>query len=193
MIKYVGYFTNTGTYPLDFKVLAESMNALGLTYDYIEIADTGSWLSNCARKSGIMLDFVRKYQGQKIVYIDVDAIVITPPTVYFESLKCDIAAHMFADSVLASGVIFFNCNKATEALCERWVELCRLYPKVLPDGREAWDQRVLQMAIKELNTNFAPLMPQYNWITGLSQRRYPNVAPVILSTRGALKNIPGST
>jgi len=62
----------------------------------------------------------------------------------------------------------------------------------LPNGKDAWDQRTLKMAIKRISgLKFVELPQEYTWIVELTSRHCPGLNPIILHTRGAkrFKNI----
>ena len=189
--EFFGYYT-PGPYERDARVLIESLDALGLRHNIRAVPSRGSWQANTQLKAEIVHDTLASGDpGRRWCYIDVDSIIIHHPTL-LDSIDADIAAVMFRGSILLSGVVMFQDNARTLACVNRWIELNRLYPERLPDGREAWDQRTLQMAIAETGVKFAALPPEYNYMPGLSQREYPGINPVILATRGALKYQDGA-
>lgn len=187
---FFGYYT-PGPYERDARVLIESLDALGLRHNIRAVPSRGSWQANTQLKAEIVADEIATATADRLCYVDVDSIIIHRPTL-LDTIDADIAAVMFRGSILLSGVVMFHDNGRTLACVERWIELNRLHPERLPDGREAWDQRTLQMAIAETGVKFAALPPEYNYIPGLSQREYPGLNPIILATRGALRNQDGA-
>lgn len=187
MTTFFGYYT-PGPYEREAAVLIESLDALGLPHQIRAVPSRGSWQANTQMKAEIVRDVLGHGDpGWRWCYIDVDSIVLARPAV-LDTVEADIAAVMFNGRILLSGVVLFNDNARTLACVNRWAELCRQYPTTLPDGRESWDQRVLQMAIRETpGLKFAELPPAYNYMVGLSQKAYPGISPVILATRGALR------
>lgn len=190
---FVGYYTVGTPYALEAAVLRESLDALGYPHHLIAVDPRGSWQKNTQMKAEVVAGFLEKYDGRRICYIDVDSIVLGNP-VLARTVDADIAAVRFAGDgkgcagELLSGVVMFRANDATRALVQRWREINAEFPDKLPDGRPAWDQRTLDLAIRRTGTSFAELPPAYNYIVGLSQKTYPGVAPIILATRGALKH-----
>jgi hypothetical protein len=69
-----------------------------------------------------------------------------------------------------------------------WIALNAKYPDKLPNGRDAWDQRTLEMAIQATpGVRFAELPDEYDWIPGITARQRPGLNPVIVMTRGAYR------
>lgn len=184
---FIGYYTINTPYEMEAAVLRESLDALGYPHDLLAVNPRGSWQKNTQMKAEIVAGFLEKYPGRRLCYIDVDSIVLGNP-VLARTVDADIAAVRFNGQELLSGVVMFQANDAGRACVNRWRQINAAYPDKLPDGRWAWDQRTLDMAIQESGVRFAELPPEYNYIVGLSQKQYPGVHPVILATRGALKH-----
>ncbi len=56
------------------------------------------------------------------------------------------------------------------------------------EGTEAWDQRLLDLAIKENpRAAFRKLPPEYCYIVGKSKLLFPELNPIILHTLGGLR------
>ena len=115
------------------------------------------------------------------------SVMISAP-ILLDDIEADIAAVHFANQrELLSGTVYLgNTAKCNEAV-DRWIEINEKYPVKLPNGRDAWDQRTLEISIKETpGFNFVELPQSYTWIIGLTQKKCPNEThPVIMHTRGA--------
>lgn len=186
---FVGYYTVGTPYENEADSLRVSLDGLGLAHDITGIDNRGDWQKNTQAKSDVLLSFIDKYPNRKLVYVDVDAFVLKKPVLFWD-LSCDIACTLFNNSELLSGTIFFQATAKVRWLFQRWQELNRQYPLALPDGRAAWDQRTLHMAIKEFagQIDFRELPQAYTYIVELSQKKYPDVEPIILHTRGSMRH-----
>jgi len=180
----VGYYTRNTPYEKEAIVLKESIEACGYEHDIVAVDSLGSWQQNTQMKGTIIHDALIKH-NRPILYLDVDAIMIHPPLI-LDDLDCDIAAvHYHGTTELLSGTVYFQ--PTAMPIVSRWIELNTTFPETLPDGRLAWDQRTLELAIKESGCSFTELPQEYTWITGMTQVRCPELNPVILHTRGALR------
>lgn len=180
----IGYYTVDTPYELEARKLIVSLEALGYEHDLLPVENLGSWQKNTQFKAQVVEQMLLKHQ-RPILYLDVDAVMVQKP-VLLDGLSCDIAAVHFADTTeLLSGTVYFTPQ--SKPVVKRWQEINEAYPEKLPDGRLAWDQRTLRLAIKELQAHFVELPQEYTWIVELTQKRFPGLAPVILHTRGALR------
>lgn len=180
----VGYYTVGTPYELEARKLKVSLEALEYDYHIMPVENLGSWQKNTQYKAQVIEQMLVKY-NRPILYLDVDAVMVQPP-VLLDAIDCDIAAVFFANTTeLLSGTVYF----APSALptVKKWQEINAKYPETLPDGRLAWDQRTLRLAIIETGCRFVELPQEYTWIVELTQKRFPGLAPVILHTRGALR------
>jgi hypothetical protein len=180
----VSYYTVNTPYENEAELLKLSLHSVGCSYAICGVENRGSWQRNTQMKAEFIRLMLDAYKTA-IVYLDVDAIVVKYPKA-FDTLKCDIAAVHFADTrELLSGTVYFAGTPACVKTVDRWIELNAEHPEVLPDGRVAWDQRTLALAIKEVNPAFIELPQSLTWIAELTQKRCPNVDPIIMHTRGA--------
>lgn len=191
MPTFIAYYTKKTPYEKEAAVLEESLKALNLPYYFYAIKDLGSWQANTQVKAEIIRRALESGKWNHICYVDVDAIVIHRPVflLRLRHLPIDIAAYVCPSGCWKSGTVYFAVNDRTKRLVSRWIEINKKYPIDLPDGRPAWDQRTLQMAWEETReTGFEPLPPEYVYVVGYSQEAHPEVNPIILHTRGALKH-----
>lgn len=194
MVPIIAYYTSNSSYENDAIVLKENLDALKLKHDIHEFPCAGSWQANTQLKA----NFIRQWMENNpdvpyFVYLDVDALVIKQP-IWFDQLaeqNTQFAAVIFNNSVLLSGTLFFANNKTTRDLVDDWIALNKKYPTTLPDGREAWDQRTLHMAVKsklKKGVDWVEMPLGYTFMIGLTQTRYPDITdPVIVHTRGHLR------
>jgi hypothetical protein len=195
----VGYFTEDTPYEGEAKVLEKSLETHGYEYNLEGVKNLGSWQRNTQYKAQYIADMLETYPGERLVYLDVDAIVVHPLTAIEElSDEVDIAAvHYAKTNELLSGTVYFSGSEACQDVVDKWLMLNIMYPEVIPAaapgnvfGREmeAWDQRTLQMAINETpECLFEELPQEYTWIVELTDKYQKGLNPVIMHTRGAKK------
>jgi len=182
----IAYYTVDTPYEDEAEVLKISLESVGYSYLVCGVPNLGSWQKNTQYKSIFIRDMLERFFGKPLLYLDVDAIMIKPP-VLLDNLKADIAAVHFSNgSELLSGTLWLGNTKQCNRVIEKWIRLNEQFPETLPNGKQAWDQRTLEMAIKRIQgINFVELPQGYTYIVELTQRRCPNVDPVIMHTRGA--------
>lgn len=187
----IGFFTVNTPYEHEAETLKLSLQPHKYDHDIVGVPNLGSWQKNTQYKARFVMDMLNKHPSRSLLYLDVDCIMIQPPLVLDDlNGSVDIAACHFADSnELMSGTVWFSNSGLCRHVVEKWIEFNRLYPDVLPDKRTpAWDQRTLEMAIKSTpGTRFLELPQAYTYVTELTQKRFPNLVPVILHTRGAYR------
>jgi hypothetical protein len=182
------YYTIDTPYEKEAQSLKQSLKALKIPYLLCGIRDQGDWQKNTQAKAVVFSEIVHTYDRFKLLYLDVDAIMVQHP-VALENIQADIAAvHFAGGSELLSGTVLFGNTSVCKDVVRRWMEINAQHPINLPDGRAAWDQRTLEMAIKEnASCRFVELPQEYTWITELTQKHRPGLAPVIMHTRGAYR------
>lgn len=183
----VGFYTVMTPYEKEKDVLKLSLESLGYSYFFGGVQNQGSWQKNTQYKARFMEWVLANIPGP-VLYLDVDAIMVQPP-VLLDTIQADIAAVHFSNTTeFLSGTVYFSNSPVCKEVVQRWIALNAKYPVKLPDGRPAWDQRTLEMAIRETpGCKFVELPQEYTWITELTQKRYPGLAPVIMHTRGAYR------
>lgn len=183
----IGYFTVDTPYEHEADVLKISLESLGYGYLVCGIPNQGSWQKNTQIKARFIQRMLGEHPGKPLLYLDVDAIMVQPP-VLLDTIRADLAAVHFIKprGELLSGTLYLGNTPRCNEVVQRWISLNEQYPETLPNGKEAWDQRTLAMAIKRTaGLRFVELPQEYTWITELTQRHYPGLNPVIMHTRGA--------
>jgi len=182
----IGYFTIDTPYEHEAETLKLSLETCGFEYDIRGVPNLGSWQKNTQYKAHVIKERLQESPGKRLLYLDVDAIMVHPPEL-LDTIDCDIAAvHFCRSTELLSGTIFFGGTPVCLSVVNRWIALNEQFPDKLPDKRPAWDQRTLQMAINDIKKcRFEELPQEYTWITELTQRTMPGLSPVIMHTRGA--------
>lgn len=185
---FFGYYTRNTPYEGEYRSLQLYLRQFGLQYEYVGVDSRGSWQANTQMKAEIVTQMLLKHKGRRLVYVDVDSIILSKPDLFWNlQPEVTVAAVMYRGQELLSGVVYFRANDDALRLVECWKDLNRQHPDLLPDGRPAWDQRTLNMAIHHTGVRFEELPIQYNFISDLAAKWYPGVTPVILATRGAAK------
>lgn len=184
----IGYYTVNTPYEQEAETLKVSLDALQYEHDIRGVPNLGSWQKNTQYKANFVRGMLEEYAPRPCLYLDVDAVMVSPPVI-LDTLDCDIAAvHFGKTTELLSGTVYWGNTAMCRLVVDRWLALNERYPKTLPDHREAWDQRTLDMAIRETPAcRFVELPQEYTWITELTQRQIPGLTPVIMHTRGALR------
>ena len=201
----IAYYTIDTPYEAEAEVLKLSLESLGYSYSIAGVSNLGSWQKNTQYKAYFIQEMLQKNINKPLLYLDVDAIMVQPP-ILLDDLKVDIAAVHFANrgidqlpgNELLSGTLWLGNTSKCKEVIKKWIYFNERYPKKLPNGKDAWDQRTLEMAIKQTkDVNFTELPQSYTWITELTQLRCPGLNPVIMHTRGAkrfknlINNLPG--
>ena len=187
----VAYYTKGTPYERDAEVLKLSLDALGMRHRIVGINDRGSWQANTSYKPLFMFGMMEDLNCP-LLYIDVDAFVLRKPT-YNPSFS--MVATTFPGGELLSGTVYFNGDEGSKKVIERWCLLTEKYPRTLPDGRPAWDQRILKMAAQQTpSATIIMHAPQeYCFIIGLTQEKFPDITdPYVVHTRGRLRHCPES-
>ena len=182
----ISYFTVDTPYEAEAEVLKLSLESVGYSYIVCGVKGLGSWQKNTQLKAHFILTMLEEQPGQPLLYLDVDAIMVQPPTL-LDDLKADIAAvHFRKRSEFLSGTIFLGNTPICRHIVKEWIKINEQFPETLPNGKLAWDQRTLKMAIDKTEAvDYVELPQEYTWITELTQKYAPELSPVIMHTRGA--------
>jgi len=187
----IAYYTVDTPYEHEAETLKLSLETVGYSYDIRGVPNQGSWQKNTQLKAQFGQHMLDEYDGKPLLYLDVDAIMVTAP-VLLDNLTADIAAAHFAKKKgagggeLLSGTVLFGNTPKCRRIVRKWLYLNAQYPETLPNGKAAWDQRTLKMAIAMVEDAVFVELPQaYTWIVELTQRYAPGLTPVIMHTRGA--------
>ncbi len=182
----IAYFTVDTPYEAEAEVLKLSLESVGYSYLICGVQGLGSWQKNTQVKAYFIQQMLGEQPGQPLLYLDVDAIMVQAP-ILLDGLQADIAAVHFAKrNEFLSGTLFLGNTERCLLVIREWININTRYPTTLPDGRLAWDQRTFKMAMDKVkDLNYVELPQEYTWITELTQRYAPGLAPVIMHTRGA--------
>jgi hypothetical protein len=189
MMRLIAYHTTDPFYSADARLLAECARYYDLPL-HLEAMPPDKWQRATQHKARFVRDCLAKFPGQRLVYIDVDSVLIRSP-VLLSTVECDIAAVYYANELLSGVVVFSGSPKSVEVV-DAWIAANQTHPDYLPNGQEAWDQRTLAMVLGQVqDVHFVRLPVEYNFIPALTTKQYPDcVSPVIVSTRGSFRANP---
>lgn len=182
----IGYFTEKTPYEHEAETLKLSLGTHDYHHHIVAVPNLGTWQKNTQYKAKVIKRALEEFPGQALLYLDVDCIMVKPPVI-LDDIDCDIAAcHYGKSTELLSGTVYFSGSAMCKRVVDRWIELNIQYPKRLPNKLPAWDQRTLEMAIKDLTEcRFTELPQSYTWIVELTEKVAPGLDPVLMHTRGA--------
>ena len=154
--------------------LKASLERFGLDHDLQYVESYGSWQKNTGYKPKFIRAMMAKHPGEKIVWIDADAVVNAPPVLFYR-LNCDVAVHRYTRfsrgvGEVLSGTVFFGPDAAF--VVDAWILEQEANPEI-------WDQKNLARALNAVKCTVKNLPPEYCYIFDLSKRHYPGVVPVI--------------
>jgi len=186
--RVVAYFTIGTPYEEEAAKLKASLEEWGYAYTIAGIHHRGSWQENTQAKAPFCLQMLEEYEGEPLLYLDVDALMMRPPVLLDGGLDADLAAVRFIHrDELLSGTIWWGNTVQCRRVVRKWIYLNKAHPRRLPGGKAAWDQRTLDMAIQKVGgLRFCSLPQEYTYIQDLTPRHLdPCPPPVILHTRGS--------
>jgi hypothetical protein len=178
----VGYYTVNTPYEKEAEGLLNSCRKLNLKFDIPGIPSFGSWQSNTRFKAKFMLDMLQKYPGQKLLYVDCDAIIHSEP-VLFKNYEYDIGIRYqdfnWRKNECLSGTIFMRSNEKTISLCKRWIEINESEG---PNAKtlEQWNlDKAIQEGVSNYGLSLNNIPPEYTFIFDSMKRMYPTIKPII--------------
>ena len=180
-ILVVAYYTQNNSYPKLSESLKESLKTQNIPHLIKSAQDLGSWEANTHYKAQFIKECLET-QTQNLVYVDVDAIFRSYPTL-FETLDCDIAYRTenfrWRSDEALSGTIYFRNTERVKKMVDRWIALNEATPaeRMKP---ETWEQKNMQRAQREFtDLVYYNLPPEYTFITDHTRSMYPGLNPVI--------------
>jgi len=165
---FVSYYTlNTPYEQIAKEYLIPTLEYYNLKYIVQGVKNLGNWYKNTAFKPKFLLEKLKFYN--EIVYIDVDAKILSYPTLFFEIKdKYNFAAHYLnwndfygykqnpPVKELLTGTLFLKYTPEIERLCKEWYKLA--------NKTMQWEQKVLQEIINNYNIEFFELPIEYCYI-----------------------------
>ncbi|MBB3018717.1 SAM-dependent methyltransferase [Microvirga lupini] len=135
--KVVSFFTADNEYAAHSARLRETLERFAVPHNLVSIESAGPWEHTCAWKSRFLRE---QWEASEvpIVWIDADATVEAPPTL-FNTIDSDFAVHKWDGWQFGSGTLYFGKTEAAKALLDQWLVRCEADPAT-------WDQTHLQSA-----------------------------------------------
>ena len=182
----IAYYTIGTPYEDEAEVLKLSLESMNYNYIVCGVSNLGTWQKNTQYKAHFIKYMLKINNGSPLLYLDVDAVMIQEP-ILLDDINADVAAVHFAkQKELLSGTLYLGNTSKCNQIINRWISFNEQYPETLPNGKQAWDQRTLEMAIKKIKgVKFVELPQNYTYIVEFTQRHCPGLSPVIMHTRGA--------
>ncbi len=182
---FIAFYTS-GDYAKDAKLLKFSLDALKLESEFVDVGPMASWDQATHRKPTFIREMQAKYPDRPLVYIDVDAIVLRKPELFWRMGGVDVAAYGRRSVGIFSGTIYFAPTDAARAVVDRWIECCARDLTV-------WDQIHFADAVHAClkSDQFGILPPTYCWPVGAQSQfniDLPDEHLVIVHTWGSSRH-----
>lgn len=178
----VGYYTVNTPYEKEAEGLINSCKKLNLKFDIPGVSTLGNWQSNTRFKAKFMLDMLQKYPGQKLLYVDCDAVIHSYP-VLFNNYDFDVGIRYqdfsWRKNECLSGTILLRSNEKTIRLCKRWIEINESEG---PSAKtlEQWNlDKAIQEGVSSYGLTLNNIPPEYTFIFDSMRRMYPGLNPII--------------
>lgn len=173
----VAYYTEGTPYEQEAARLQRSCDALDAKISIRSYPDRESWLANVRIKPQFLLDCLREFPDQPLLYVDVDAVFHRIPIRELKHAFADveIAAHFLRGKELLSGTLWLNGRpELTVEILRRWIGLDRERPR-------RSSQKNLQTVLQSMRGVIVRdrLPAQYCYIFDISRQAYPDVKPAI--------------
>lgn len=158
--------------------LVKSLRKFKLHYRVVRMLDRGSWQANCHIKPGFIWGMIEAHPGRPIVWVDADAEIIKPPTLFTEEpFSGDVGICRWqrpdARPETLSGTVYFKGTPNSARVVDRWIEACQESPEI-------WDQVLLERAVDRVPEAVVEILPlEYCWIFDTFRKLYPTRWPVI--------------
>jgi len=119
----------TDNYKNEVETLKESLDKLGITYYVKRYESRGYWEANTCIKPEFLLECLDRFPGRSIVYLDADAVVRKPLSL-FDNIEADIGVFHCSDAggfshKYLTGTIFIANNSKSRLFIKDWIECQR--------------------------------------------------------------------
>ena len=165
-------FQTGGKYLEQAQALKASAEKVGLELVMYERPNLGSWWSNCNQKCEVILEALRTYPNEPVIWNDCDTRYLSYPKL-FDTIDTDYAAFYMNTKVSIGGTMFFNGKKALRYV-EAWAKNVRENPTLEDDSINL--RRALQ---KITYPSIFHLPPSYCWYEKSMRPEFPHTVPVI--------------
>jgi hypothetical protein len=165
-------FNTGGQYKEQAEALRASAEKFGIEFIVIDRPDHGTWWQNCNQKCEVILDALKTYGDEPVIWNDSDTRYRSYPKL-FETLDYDYAAYYMDPQVSIGGTMFFNGKRALRYV-EAWVKNVRENPTLEDDSIN------LRRAIQRVSyPSIFHLPPAYCWNELTMRATFPHTLPVI--------------
>jgi hypothetical protein len=165
--------------------LRASAESFGLECIIIEKPDTGAWHTNCNMKCEVVLDALKTYGDEPIVWNDADCRYLQKPVLFDQLASYDMAAvFLNGNHHPFGGTLWLNGKRALPYV-EAWAKNVRRFPRHEDDSINF---RVALQRIRPRNIYHLP--PAYCWREYDMRAALPHAKPVIVHTTSGTHNYP---
>lgn len=174
---FVSYYTPENGYKRYADNLKKTLKRLDLDHDIQAVKSKGSWDLDTKYKAEFLSKMLDKHEGRDVVWIDVDAVVVSEPIALLENKnQADIKIHYRDGHELLSGLIYLANNEKTRGILFDWKKECKT-----AGNETVWDQVLLQKVLEDVKkkaivVTVEQLAAEYAYIIGLNN---PDVEPII--------------
>lgn len=176
MMRVITYWTDDR-----YKAMAERMmssaRAVGLEASgYAVENESGVWMDGMNKKPGVVLQAMKDFPDDSILFADADCLFVSPPDLLDERRHdADVACYFNAPRQPMSSVIWFRAGTGLR-IAELWVEEMKKNPGRLDD------HVALQNALDAIrpNARVLHLPASYCWIEEWFRERFGPISPVII-------------
>jgi hypothetical protein len=178
---------NTGYEEVMAKYLLPSLTKFNIKHNIEVFKSEGSWLKNVALKPLTILHTMEQYPHLDVVFLDADAEILAPPTL-FHSIpdEYDLACHFLdwekwyghtpGQKELLSGTMYIKNTDKMKEIVKMW--------HVQATCNMEWEQKTLERILKEREDVKIYALPiEYIYITTLPNGEKPKLKvehPIIL-------------
>ena len=156
------YYTQNTFYKELADKFLSTLVCYNIPHHILSVPNQRDWYKNTNYKPTFLLDCLKKFPNQNIIWVDVDAEFKTYPEL-FDSLACDIAVFEFDQNIwyphkkprgiieLLSGTVYLQNSFVTREIVFQWKKEC-------DNNQRVWDQKSLQ---KVVGSNYTKLPAEY--------------------------------
>ena len=137
----ISYYTYNTPYQVMNKALDDSCKKHNLRHHAVGYVGLGRWELNCGLKPSFILEMLKLYDGEDLLYVDSDAIIEAAPPVPEGDFGVYYKTHKDGSTELLSGTIYLHGNIHTKFLVTKWVEEQSKTPLT-------WDQKTLAKVVE---------------------------------------------
>jgi len=131
--KAISFYTIGTGYEKEAQSLIQSLDKFNIPHDVRGVPNLGGWHKNSLHKPIFIGEMLKEAQGQALVWLDADSIVLRYPDI-FDRIETDVAfyfrttgrgAERFGGYELVTASMYFSNNERVRALVDMWVQETR--------------------------------------------------------------------